>query len=287
MKNRNQNVMRFNSRILPITLLFLAVLAASPRHARAQTAQASDEECVKIKNEILNEIDDLENINARRGILTFRIALSSEQGDKDRLGAERDRETQNSKLSRNKIRRLLDLLDECRCPKGTGKPEETSGTPAEKPRRNEVAGGFSLIREDSDPENFNTYGFHASYTRYLNETVGLTGDFSANFRERGGVDLTKTSYTGGVTVFPFAPANGDDRVRVFARGLFGVSHLKADIGTASFTDNAFAAHLTGGVDIDVSGPLFVRPIEAGVAPTRFNGEWQANRVYRFSFGFRF
>lgn len=152
---------------------------------------------------------------------------------------------------------------------------------------NEIVGGFSLIREDSEPEDFNTYGFQSSYTRYLNKTVGLTGDFSANFRQLGGVDLTKTSLMGGATVLPFSGANGDDRVRFFTRAIFGVAHLKADFGTASFTDQAFAAQLTGGLDINLNDHLFVRPIEAGFAPTHFNGQWQGNRVYRFGFGLRF
>ena len=92
---------------------------------------------------------------------------------------------------------------------------------------------------------------------------------------------------GGVSVLPFPGANGDDRVRVFTRALFGVADLKADAGNASFTDNAFAAQFTGGVDINLNDRLFVRPVEAGFAPTHFNGQWQGNRVYRFGFGLRF
>jgi hypothetical protein len=165
-------------------------------------------------------------------------------------------------------------------------PEDTTTFPTTF-KANEIVGGFSVIREESDPEDFNTYGFQSSYTRNLNKTFGLTVDFSANFIERGGVDLSKTSFLGGVNFLPFPGANGDDKVRVFGRALFGVSDLKTDIGTASFTDNAFATQFTGGVDIDLNQHLFIRPVEAGFAPTHFSGKWQGNRVYRFGFGLRF
>jgi hypothetical protein len=154
-------------------------------------------------------------------------------------------------------------------------------------KRNEIAAGFSLIREDSAPEDFNTYGFQSSYTRHLNVSVGLTVDFSANFRERGGVDLSKTSYTGGVTFLPFAGANADDRVHVFGHALFGVSHFKADSGAFNFTDNAFTAKVGAGADININQKFFVRPVEINYVPTRFGGTWQHNLQMNFGVGLRF
>lgn len=153
--------------------------------------------------------------------------------------------------------------------------------------KNEIVGGFSLTREDSEPEDFNTHGFQSSYTRYLNASVGFTADFSANFRDREGVSLTKTSYAGGLTVLPFPGANGDDRVRVFGRALFGVAHFKADTGNASFTDNAFTAKVGAGVDININKHFFVRPAEVDYAPTRFGGVWQHNIQFNTGMGLRF
>lgn len=279
MKNRSRNVMRFSYRTLSITLLFLALFSALPQHALAQTR--TREECYAIYGEALKEVDRFQTISLRRGFLTGK----SGGGDAD-TKAELERKTQESRLSRNKIERLLtQLLDECGCPKGTGKTEETPGTPAEKPGRDEVAGGFSLIREDSDPESFNTYGFDASYTRYLNERVGFTGDFSGNFRERNGAELSKYSLLGGLTLLPFEYADADDRVRVFLRGLAGVSHFKADFGTGSFTDNSFTAKLGGGVDIDVTKNFFIRPFEASYNPI-FGDSTQHNVQFIFGAGVR-
>jgi hypothetical protein len=163
----------------------------------------------------------------------------------------------------------------------------TDTTASDNFQPNEIFGGFSLIREDSEPENFNTYGFQSSYTRNLNKTFGITGDFSANFIERGGVDLSKTSFLGGVNFLPFPGANGDDQVRVFTHALFGVSDFKADSGTASFTDNAFTMKFGGGLDINVNQHFFIRPFEFDYNPTRFGGVWQHNMQINSGLGLRF
>src|SRR5688572_21492926 len=183
MKNRSQNVMCFNSRILSITLLFLAMLVVSPRYARAQPG-IPNFECVKTRSEILVELDRLEELAFDRGLLSGRLNIQPD--DKE---AKLKSNRLNARLSREKIQRLLTLLEECCCPKETSKTEEPQGSATERFRSNQAVGLFSVIREDSEPERFNTYGFDASYTRYLNERVGLTGDVSVLSRDRGGVEL--------------------------------------------------------------------------------------------------
>src|SRR5205085_2108920 len=58
-------------------------------------------------------------------------------------------------------------------------------------KRNEAIGLFAIIREDAQPKRFNTYGTTIDYTRYLKSTIGVTGDFNANFRTQNETGLSK------------------------------------------------------------------------------------------------
>ncbi|HEY3025346.1 MAG TPA: hypothetical protein VGJ55_04245 [Pyrinomonadaceae bacterium] len=171
-------------------------------------------------------------------------------------------------------------------------PVETSSPPADTTacsnafKRNEIFGGFSIIREDSEPERFNLNGVNASYTHYLNGRVGLTGDFNAHFRERNGVDLSKYSFLGGITVLPFKGATTEDRATVFTHALFGVSRFKADFGADRFTDNSFTMRLGGGLDVNVNNNFFIRPVRVDYAPI-FGDSTRHNFQVGFGAGFRF
>lgn len=166
------------------------------------------------------------------------------------------------------------------------RPERDTSTCSESFKPNEAVGFFSLIREDSDPA-FNTYGGGASYTRFLNPSVGLTADFNANFRTQGGADLSKISFLGGLTVLPVEGAKTTDNVTFSTHALFGVSHFKSDAGAISFTDNAFTMKLGGAVDVNVTDNFFIRPVQIDYAPTFFGDTAQHNVQFSFGAGFRF
>src|SRR5687768_11553334 len=276
MKNRSQNVMCFNSRILSITLLFLAMLVVSPRYARAQPG-IPNFECVKTRSEILVELDRLEELAFDRGLLSGRLNIQPD--DKE---AKLKSNRLNARLSREKIQRLLTLLEECCCPKETSKTEEPQGSATEKFRSNQAVGLFSVIREDSEPERFNTYGVNGAYTRVITPSVGITGDFNAHSRELNGMDLSKLSALGGVTLLPFEGAKTTDKATVSLHALVGFSRFKADSGVGSSTDTAATVKLGGALDVNLSNNFFFRLGQVDYAPTRFGGETQHN--FQVGFG---
>ena len=162
---------------------------------------------------------------------------------------------------------------------------------------NQIVGGFNLIREDSNPDNFNTYGANLSFTHFFERDntknsafsrVGVTADFNVNFRKLEGVDLTKTSVLGGVTFRPF-PSMGDavGKANITAQFLFGVSHLTSSVGSVSVSDNSFTMKLGGALDVNVTPHFFIRPIGVDYAPTFFGGNTQNNVQFTFGAGVRF
>lgn len=153
-------------------------------------------------------------------------------------------------------------------------------------KANEINFNFSFIREDSDPR-FNTYGFNGAYTYYFNPTVGVTSDVNAHFKNEGGVDLSKCSVLGGVTIVPFEGAKTTDKVTISLHSLFGVSHFSSDNGTTRFTDNAFTINLGGAVDVNLNEHVFIRVPQIDYAPTFFGGNTQHNYQVGFGVGFRF
>ena len=186
----------------------------------------------------------------------------------------------------DKIREILDRpenRDEMRM----GNRTAQTATSSAAYKRNEIFGGFSLIREDSEPERFNTYGFDVSLTRYLNERFGFTGDVSAAFKHLDGSDLSKYSLTGGIKVMPFDGATTQDRATIFTQALFGVAHFKSDFGTGSFTDNSFTMKLGGGMDVKLTRNFFITPFAADYNPTYFGNRTQHNFQFSFGAGFRF
>lgn len=153
-------------------------------------------------------------------------------------------------------------------------------------KSNQIDFKFGLIREDTDPR-FNIYGFNGTFTRYVNPTFGLTGDFNANFKSEGGTDIRKISALGGFTFVPFEGMRTTDKVTISSHALFGASRLSSDNGTTNFTDNAFTMKLGGALDVNVNPNFFIRPVQIDYAPTFFGGNTQHNFQVGFGGGLRF
>ena len=290
--------MSSTSRILSITLLFLAMLAGSPLDTRAQLPQDQRPltECDKIQVEMMVEMSQLASHYHKNRVANDQmdeIDAGRMQGDKARLAAERTRWGMQYQLSQEKIERLFKLLrecacEECRCPKETSRTQEPSEPPGYRGNdfiTNQILALASTIREDSSPR-FNTYGVNGAYTRFINPSVGITGDFNAHFRERNGTDLSKLSALGGVTFVPFEGAKTSDKATVSLHALVGVSRFKADSGVASFTDNAATVKIGGAVDVNAFSQFFIRAGQVDYAPTWFGGEVQHNFQVGFGAGIR-
>ena len=117
---------------------------------------------------------------------------------------------------------------------------------------NEIGISFTLIREDSQPDPFNTLGGSFSYTRFLSEVFGLTGDIDATFKSQTGQDLSKYTFLAGVTVLPFPNNRNTDNLSIFAHDLAGESSLINKYGSSKFTDHAFAFDVGAGLMVNLN-----------------------------------
>lgn len=283
--------------VLASLFILFINLVTFPSQAIAQTSQPTKAEC----DEILKNINELvttvliraEQVADFVGRIEGRRApfpgVAAELTEAERR--ERDRLNTDKIAALNSIRSLLAALAKCNCPCDCPSEKESinvGATPQnqEQAPKNEFALGFSTIREDSDPDRFNTYGFNAAYTRYLTERFGLTGEFGAHFRQRGALDISKYTYLGGITVLPFEGATTEDRATVFTHALFGAANNRFTfdngVTRVSTSDTALAMALGGGVDLKVNKNVAVRLFQAEYAPTFFGNDQQHN--FRLSTG---
>ena len=184
MKRRSVNLIGIPARALVITL----VLFASLTLAQQVTAQ---EACGIDPDEVGRLVDRLVLLGMTKESYERELdprlhtLPGSELSPKELLDAKVQLEKTKRQI-RDTTHELVDLvvkMNQCceklrrrRCPPTSFK-------------RNEAVGLFAIIREDAQPKRFNTYGASIDHTRFLNPTVGITGDFNVNFRTQNGADL--------------------------------------------------------------------------------------------------
>jgi opacity protein-like surface antigen len=191
---------------------------------------------------------------------------------------------------------------ECICPAGcpaTSTPTtQPTATPTQTPsgvglnvKPGEFFVGYQFMRApDESAKSLN--GFNAQLFYNFNPHVGAGGEFGfASGSDQVGtttdINLHRSTYLFGpqFNVYP------NDKVRVFFRPLVGGVHdtTKVTSGTShtDFSADAFMMSFGGGVDVNVSKHVAVRPFQFDYQPTHLGGEWQNN--FRFSAGvvFRF
>jgi opacity protein-like surface antigen len=157
----------------------------------------------------------------------------------------------------------------------------------------ELFGGYSYMREDSEPEGFNLNGWNASIAYNINRHVAVRADFSGYYKSEEDQffsnSLRKHQFLFGLQ----GSIRPNERVRVFLRPLFGLAHVhtKTDIAgltsPITFSDTAFAMALGGGLDINVSRRFFIRPFQLDYLFTHFGNSWQHNFRASSGIGFRF
>ena len=122
----------------------------------------------------------------------------------------------------------------------------------------EVFGGYQYTRFDGG-ENAN--GWNAAGTVNLNRWLGVTADFSGVYTSEDGVKFSNYTYTFGPTV----SLRGAPMITPFAHALFGGVHSSAAIAAGganvSASASGFAALVGGGVDINFSHHLAIRPVQ--------------------------
>ena len=134
----------------------------------------------------------------------------------------------------------------------------------------ELFTGYSLLRM----EGTNLQGFNISMAANINRNLAIVADFSGNYGtsdERvfglaSNVDFTAHSFTVG----PRVGERIDDRWKMFAHALFGVTRLSFDADltgpftTQSFSDDsvAFAGFFGGGLDMKLTDSAALRLFQA-------------------------
>lgn len=149
--------------------------------------------------------------------------------------------------------------------------------------------GVQIIRVNPDirkpsfrfDRTTDTVGVNASVTGFVANSVGLTGEFGANF-DGDKHDASLVTGLGGITLQVRNP-----RFQPFVRGLGGVARVNADgdVFTVNQTDYSPAFALGGGLDIKLSDNVALRVVQADYLQTRAFDTVQHN--FRLGAGIRF
>jgi len=150
--------------------------------------------------------------------------------------------------------------------------------------------GYSLLREDIDSEDEigdtseNLNGVNVAATGYLTERFGITGDFSAHFRNddfSSSVGGTPNSVQAKSRAFNFLAGpqyrfTNSTRVTPFVRALAGVQNRRVEVdvsgtptpGLSDFEESAteFALAIGGGLDVRVSDRVAIRAFQIDYNP---------------------
>jgi len=129
----------------------------------------------------------------------------------------------------------------------------------------EVFGGYQYLHTGSitisgttipnSSEDWNGWNAAASY--YFNKYLGVTGDFSGNYKTISGVSGHVYTYTGGPVV-----AYREGKLNPYVHALFGGIHLSGSALGSSASIDGFTMAFGGGVDYQVHKHVSVRPIQA-------------------------
>jgi hypothetical protein len=146
----------------------------------------------------------------------------------------------------------------------------------------EVFGGYQYTHLEG---GVNGNGWNIAVTGNLNNWFGVTGDFSGAYATVDGVSLKNTTYTFG----PVVSLRENKGFTPFAHVLVGGLHTTASISNVgSGSANGFATFAGGGVDVNVSPHLSVRPGQFDWFLAHVSGS-NSSKNFRYSAGvvFRF
>jgi len=140
----------------------------------------------------------------------------------------------------------------------------------------EAFAGYSYLHTSIAGTGFNSNGGSGSVSFNPNRWLGIVADFGGYHSGTSGLNGNIFSYTFGPKI-----ALRGDKFTPFVQTLFG----GARASSGSFSTNAFAMALGGGVDYNVSPHFGVRLVQAEYVETKFNfsGSSSQNSA-RLSFG---
>jgi opacity protein-like surface antigen len=156
----------------------------------------------------------------------------------------------------------------------------------------EVFGGYSYVRInpnaswDADSVNMNGWNFSGAFN--ANKWAGFVVDFGGyygtmNFPDiHGWADLSSYSIMVGPKV-----AIRKGKITPFVQALFGLTRIKATESGEDSIQRDFSMALGGGVDVNVSKMIAVRPVQVEYFGVRENNSGDFLNNFRYSAGFVF
>ncbi len=172
----------------------------------------------------------------------------------------------------------------------------SSGYAQEVFPRAEVLGAYSYFRTDTTLPSAgpslgdligttHLNGWNAAIAGNLTPWLGVVGDFSGHYGSPSVGGFSLPVGDNSLYLFLFGPQlsyRHSNFITPFAHALIGDARLTTNFEGFSVSDNALAAALGGGVDLNLSRSLAVRAVQADYVMTRFGDERQNN--LRLSFG---
>jgi len=148
----------------------------------------------------------------------------------------------------------------------------------------DIFGGYQYTRINpgggASGENFN--GWNAAVTGWVNNYLGVTGDFSGAYKSIGGTAIRQYTFMFGPTI----ASHANEKFTPFAHVLLGGAHCTTDAGACFATSNtAFALAFGGGLDVNVGHNVGVRVGQFDYLMTKFASDTQND--FRFSAGIVF
>jgi outer membrane protein OmpA-like peptidoglycan-associated protein len=143
--------------------------------------------------------------------------------------------------------------------------------------RAEIFGGYSYFRCDTQGDDVccNLNGWNASAAINANKYFGVVADFGGYY---GTIDSDVDLRIHSVMIGPKFTLRSE-RVTPFAQALFGYVHPNVKSGGVTDTENDFGMSFGGGLDINVSDHISVRPIQVEYFPVKSGGDFLNNLRY--------
>jgi opacity protein-like surface antigen len=143
-----------------------------------------------------------------------------------------------------------------------------------------IFGGYSYVRNNGNGLN----GGDIQGTFNINRHIGITGDVSAAYRTLASISVLGVTASANQHLYTFmaGPTFTTDmgRASLFAHALFGEAHsslgagvqipIIGSISTNVASANAFGMDFGGGVDVEVTRHLSIRPVQVDYLRTQFS-----------------
>jgi opacity protein-like surface antigen len=151
----------------------------------------------------------------------------------------------------------------------------------------ELFGGYSFMRADAQNNTVSLNGWSTSIALNANKIVGVVGDMGGYY---GKLDNPGVEPTINVFSLMFGPRISvrKGKVTPFVQALFGYSHASSEVNNVSTgKENDFAMAYGGGVDINVSNRIAIRPAQIEYVGVKSGPDLLNNFRYSAGIVFKF